>query len=36
MSHPPFPPFSRETAIAKIPAAEDGRNGRDPAKVAQA
>lgn len=36
MSRPPFPPFSRETAIAKIRAAEDGWNGRDPAKVAQA
>lgn len=36
MSRPPFPPFSRETAITKIRAAEDGWNGRDPAKVAQA
>ena len=36
MSRPPFPPFSRETAIAKIRAAEDGWNSRDPAKVAQA
>jgi len=36
MSRPPFPPFSEETARAKIRAAEDGWNGRDPAKVAQA
>ncbi len=36
MSRPPFPPFSRETAIQKVRAAEDGWNGRDPAKVALA
>ena len=36
MSRPPFPPFTEETAKAKIRAAEDGWNGRDPAKVAQA
>lgn len=33
---PPLPPFTRETAIQKVRAAEDGWNGRDPAKVAQA
>ena len=36
MSRPPFPPFTEETARAKVRAAEDGWNGRDPAKVAQA
>lgn len=36
MSRPPFPPFTEETAIQKIRAAEDGWNGRDPAKVALA
>ena len=36
MSRPPFPPFTEETAKAKIRAAEDGWNGRDPAKVAMA
>jgi uncharacterized protein (TIGR02246 family) len=33
---PPFPPFTRETAILKIRKAEDGWNSRDPAKVALA
>jgi len=33
---PPFPPFTRETAILKVRKAEDGWNGRDPAKVALA
>lgn len=33
---PPFPPFSQETAIEKIRAAEDGWNGRDPARVSLA
>ncbi|GGI54619.1 nuclear transport factor 2 family protein [Oxalicibacterium solurbis] len=33
---PPLPPFTRETAIQKIRLAEDGWNGRDPAKVALA
>ena len=33
---PPFPPFSRETAIQKVRAGEDGWNGRDPEKVAAA
>lgn len=36
MSRPPFPPFTEETAVQKIRAAEDGWNGRDPAKVALA
>lgn len=36
MSRPPFPPFTEETARQKIRAAEDGWNGRDPAKVALA
>jgi nuclear transport factor 2 (NTF2) superfamily protein len=35
-SRPPFPPFTRETAIQKIRAAEDGWNGCDPARVALA
>lgn len=33
---PPFPPFTRETAILKVRLAEDGWNSRDPAKVALA
>ncbi|ABG94331.1 MULTISPECIES: nuclear transport factor 2 family protein [Rhodococcus] len=33
---PPVPPFTRDTAIAKVRAAEDGWNSRDPEKVAQA
>ena len=33
---PPFPPFTRETAIQKIRLAEDGWNTRDPGKVALA
>ena len=36
MSRPPFPPFTEETARAKVRAAEDGWNGHDPAKVALA
>lgn len=35
-SRPPFPPFTRETAIQKIRAAEDAWNNRDPQKVALA
>ena len=35
-SRPPFPPFTRETAMQKVRAAEDGWNSRDPAKVALA
>lgn len=33
---PPLPPFTRESAIAKVRAAEDGWNTRDPARVALA
>ncbi|WP_040464364.1 DUF1348 family protein [Erythrobacter sp. NAP1] len=36
MSRPPLPPFSDETAREKVRLAEDGWNGRDPAKVALA
>ena len=36
MSRPPFPPFTEQTAVQKIRAAEDGWNGRDPGKVALA
>lgn len=33
---PPFPPFTRETALQKVRAAENGWNNRNPEKVAQA
>lgn len=33
---PPFPPFTRETATAKVRQAEDGWNTRDPERVALA
>ena len=33
---PPLPPFTRETAVAKVRAAEDGWNRRDPEKVSMA
>lgn len=33
---PPLPPFTRDTAVQKVRAAEDGWNGRDPARVALA
>ena len=33
---PPLPPFTNETALAKVQAAEDGWNTRDPEKVALA
>ena len=33
---PPFPPFTRETAIEKVRLAENGWNSRDPEKVALA
>jgi nuclear transport factor 2 (NTF2) superfamily protein len=36
MTRPPCPPFTRETAIEKVRAAEDGWNSRNPAKVALA
>lgn len=35
-SRPPFPPFSLETAIQKVRAAEDGWNTRDPQRVSLA
>ncbi|MBN7795861.1 DUF1348 family protein [Parahaliea mediterranea] len=36
MNRPPFPPFTRDTAIEKVRLAEDGWNSRDPARVALA
>ena len=36
MTRPPVPPFNAETARAKVRAAEDGWNSRDPARVALA
>lgn len=35
-TRPPVPPFSREDAVAKVRAAEDGWNSRDPERVALA
>ena len=35
-SRPPLPPFTREDAVAKVRAAEDGWNTRDPDRVALA
>jgi nuclear transport factor 2 (NTF2) superfamily protein len=35
-ARPPFPPFTRETAIEKVRKAEDGWNSGDPKKVALA
>ena len=35
-SRPPLPPFTRESAMVKVRAAEDGWNGRNPEKVALA
>lgn len=35
-ARPPLPPFDAETAAQKVRMAEDGWNGRDPAKVALA
>ena len=35
-TRPPLPPFTRETAIQKVRAAEDAWNSRDPEKVALA
>jgi nuclear transport factor 2 (NTF2) superfamily protein len=35
-SRPPFPPFTRETALTKVQAAEDAWNTRDPHRVALA
>ncbi|NQV83417.1 MAG: nuclear transport factor 2 family protein [Rhodospirillales bacterium] len=36
MTRPPVPPFTEETAIIKVRAAEDGWNGRNPEKIALA
>lgn len=36
VSRPPLPPFTRESALAKVQAAEDAWNSRDPEKVALA
>jgi nuclear transport factor 2 (NTF2) superfamily protein len=33
---PPFPPFTRDTAIQKVRAAEDAWNSRDPGRVSRA
>ncbi|WP_280871903.1 nuclear transport factor 2 family protein [Streptomyces sp. MJP52] len=33
---PPYPPFTRDTALRKVQAAEDAWNTRDPLRVAQA
>ncbi|MEH6826419.1 MAG: nuclear transport factor 2 family protein [Motiliproteus sp.] len=35
-SRPPLPPFTLETATAKVQAAEDAWNSRDPERVSQA
>ena len=35
-ARPPFPPFTRETAIQKVRGAEDGWNSRDPERVSLA
>ena len=35
-SRPPFPPFTKESAIQKVRAAEDGWNSRDPQRVSSA
>ncbi|MFM0055774.1 nuclear transport factor 2 family protein [Paraburkholderia phytofirmans] len=35
-ARPPLPPFTRETAIQKVRAAEDGWNTRDPERVSLA
>ncbi len=35
-TRPPLPPFTRQTALQKVRAAEDGWNSRDPARVALA
>jgi len=36
MNRPPLPPFTLETAIVKVRAAEDAWNTRDPARIALA
>ena len=35
-TRPPLPPFDRDNAVLKVRLAEDGWNGRDPAKVSLA
>jgi hypothetical protein len=35
-SRPPFPPFTRDTAVKKVQAAEDAWNTRDPERVSLA
>jgi hypothetical protein len=35
-ARPPFPPFTRETALQKVRMAEDAWNNRDPQRVALA
>ena len=35
-TRPPLPPFTQETAVQKVRAAEDGWNGRNPQKVSLA
>ena len=35
-TRPPFPPFTRETAIQKVRLAEDGWNSRDPMRISLA
>lgn len=35
-ARPPFPPFTRETAVQKVRAAENAWNNRDPVKVSLA
>jgi len=35
-NRPPYPPFTRETALGKVQAAEDAWNTRDPHRVASA
>ena len=36
MQRPPLPPFTKETALQKVRAAEDGWNTKNPEAVAQA
>ncbi len=36
MQRPPLPPFNHDSALAKVQAAEDAWNSRDPQRVAQA
>lgn len=36
MARPPLPPFTHDSALAKVQAAEDAWNSREPERVAQA